>query len=84
MILRQDLQKFSKWELSLLMAIFGKENIVVIPNDLTFLKKRVFVLTLKRFYDKLKKENDSFSRYKILIKSIFDKMGIEGYDQNQS
>lgn len=62
------------------MAIFGKENIVATPKDLTFLKKKVFVLTLKRFYDKLKKGNDSFSRYKILIKSIFDKMGIEGYE----
>lgn len=82
MILRQEIQKFSKWENSLLMAIFGKEKIIVAPQDLVFLKKKVFVLTLKSFYDKLKKENDSFSRYKILIKSIFDKMGIECYDEN--
>jgi len=82
MLLKQQIQKFSKWEVSLLMAIFGKENIIVTPKDLTFLKKKVFVLTLKGLYDKLKKENDSFSRYKILIKSIFDKMGVEGYDEN--
>lgn len=82
MILRQDLQKFSKWELSLLMAIFGKENIIVAPQDLVFLKKKFFVLTLKGFYDKLKKENDRFSRYKILIRSILDKMGIQDYDEN--
>lgn len=82
MLLKQQIQKFSKWEVSLLMAIFGKENIIVIPQDLTFLKKKVFILTLKEFYDKLKKENEGFSRYKILIKSIFDKMGVEGYDEN--
>lgn len=82
MILRQEIQKFSKWENSLLMAIFSKENIIVAPQDLVFLKKKFFVLTLKGLYDKLKKENEGFSRYKILIKSIFDKIGVEGYDEN--
>ena len=80
MILRQDLQKFSKWENSILMVIFGNKNIIVAPQDLVFLKKKYFLLTLKKFYDNLSKDKDKFNRYRILIKSIFDKLGVENYD----
>ena len=77
MLFKQEIQKFSKWELSFLMAIFGN-NAITDPENLIFLKKKCFLLTLKKHYDNLPK--DKFNRYKVLIKSIFDKIGVDGYD----
>jgi len=71
MLTKNFLKSLSSLEISVLMSIFGSEFIIK-PDDLVFLKKRFFVLTLQREYDKLPKEG--YNRWRIVIESILKKL----------
>jgi len=70
MLTKNFLNSLSSLEVSVLMSIFGSEFIVK-PDDLAFLKKRFFVLTLQKEYDKLPKEG--YNRWRIVIESVLRK-----------
>lgn len=65
-----DLNKLSKWEISLLLAVFGSDKIQS-EQDLIFLRKRQSLLHLRSCYDKLP---EGFNRYRVLIESIGKKL----------
>lgn len=67
MLTKNFLNSLSSLEVSVLMSIFGNDFIVK-PEDLAFLKRCFFVLTLQKEYDKLPKEG--YNRWRIVIESI--------------
>lgn len=66
------LNNFSIYERALILALFYKEGMIENEQDLKFIKNKAFVLTMKREFDKL--PQDKFNRYRVLIKSILDKI----------